>query len=317
MKKLFVFLIVLSIPVLACGLPVSPVKVVETATHPEIRNEAVTSTPLASSMFSSSKPGTIERDVTYCTMEGVELKMDIYYPKAVTGVRPAVMYVHGGGWTSGNKADGAGIQDISALQQAGILTVSVDYRLAPEYKFPAMIEDVKCAVRFLRAHAEELNIDPNRIGAYGGSAGGHLVNMLGVTDPSAGFDVGEYLEYSSRVQAVVDMFGPADLTVEFPGGYGRLGDTVFGGFDAALASPVTYVTSDDPPFLILQGDQDTLVLPEQSQILYDRMVSANIPVTLGMVKNAGHGFVPTNGNIDPSRIQITQMIVDFFTKYLK
>ena len=101
------------------------------------------------------------------------------------------------------------------------------------------------------------------------------------------------------------MFGPADLTVEFPGGYGRLGDTVFGGFDATLASPVTYVTSDDPPFLILQGDQDTLVLPGQSQIFYERLISANVPATLVMIKNAGHGFVPTNGNIDPSRRQIT------------
>lgn len=266
--------------------------------------------------FDFAKLGTTEYDVTYCTMDGVELKMDIYYPEAVTGSRPAVMYVHGGGWASGSKADGAGVKDILALQQAGFLTVAIDYRLAPKYKFPAMIEDVKCAVRFLRAHAEQLNIDPDRMGVYGGSAGGHLVNMLGVTDQSAGFDVGEYLEYSSRVQAVVDMFGPADLTVEFPGGYGRLGDTVFGGFDAALASPVTYVTSDDPPFLILHGDKDELVPFAQSESFYARLQAAGVPSELVVVKNAGHGFAPTGGAISPTRAQITQMVVEFFNQYL-
>ena len=320
MKRLLFFITLLVLVSLACGRFARPVPTVAappdlTATPLRVQNEATPTTEVPLSGFDPSYLGVTEKDVTYCTMGGVALKMDVYYPSSNEAPWAVTMYVHGGGWSSGDKAQGAGALEIPSLQGAGFLVVSVNYRLAPEYPFPAMIEDVKCAVRFLRANAEHFNLDPNRIGAYGGSAGGHLVNMLGVTDPGAGFDVGEYLEYSSRVQAVVDMFGPADLTVEFPGGYGRLGDTVFGGLDAALASPVTYVTSDDPPFLILQGDQDTTVPPEQSQIFYDWLVSANVPATLVMVKNAEHGFRPVGGAIDPTREQLTQMAVDFFNQY--
>jgi acetyl esterase/lipase len=157
-----------------------------------------------------------------------------------------------------------GRDGVSRIAKAGFLVVSVNYRLAPEYEFPAMIEDVKCAVRSLRAHADLYNLDPNRIGVFGSSAGGHLVSMLGTTDESAGFDVGEYLKYSSRAQAVVDMFGPADLTAELANGSDTV-NSAFDNFDRALASPVTYVTSDDPPFLILHGEKDALVPIAQSE----------------------------------------------------
>jgi acetyl esterase/lipase len=227
------------------------------------------------------------------------------------------MYVHGGGWSSGDKAQGAGALEIPALQSAGFLVVSVNYRLAPEYVFPAMIEDVKCAVRFLRAHASQYNLDPDRIGVWGGSAGGHLVALLGTTDSSAGFDFGEYLDQSSRVQAVVDMFGPTDLTVQFEGGIEKA-SRVFGDFDAALASPVTYVSADDPPFLMLHGEADKLVPIEQSQILLSALQAAGVPAELVAVANAGHGFRPEEGKtISPSRKEITQMIVGFFVKFLK
>lgn len=255
-------------------------------------------------------------DVTYCTMDGVELKMDLYYPAEGTGPYPVAMYVHGGGWSKGDKAEGAGAKEILPLQSAGFLVVAVNYRLAPDYQFPAMIEDVKCAVRSLRAHAAEYNLDPNRIGAWGGSAGGHLVSLLGTTDKSAGFDVGEYLEYSSRVQAVVDMFGPADLTVQFSGGY-ESARRVFNGFDAALASPVTYVTADDPPFLMLHGEKDEVVPIEQSQILLAALQAAGVPAELVPVVNANHSFKPDGGQINPSRSEITQLIVAFFEETLK
>jgi len=262
------------------------------------------------------QPASIQRDITYCTMGVVELKMDLYMPENITEPTPTAVYIHGGGWTNGNKSSTGG-KDIRALTQAGFVVFSLDYRLAPEYRFPAMIEDVKCAIRSIRAHAEEYNVDPDHIGAYGESAGGHLASLLGTSDKSAGFDVGEYLEYSSRVQAVIDMYGPADFTVNFPGGYSRLKDKVFGGFDAALASPVTYISADDPPFLILHGDQDKLVPFEQSWVFQKQLLSANVPVTLVIVKNAGHGFRPVNGEINPAREEITQMIVDFFNETLK
>ncbi len=242
--------------------------------------------------------------------------MDLYYPANGAGPFAVTMYVHGGGWSSGDKAQGAGAIEIPELQRVGFLVVSVNYRLAPEHVFPAMIEDVKCAVRSLRAHASEYNLDPNRIGVWGGSAGGHLAALLGTADESAGFDVGEYLEYSSRVQAVVDMFGPADLTVPFPGGY-ESARPVFGNFDAALASPVTYVTADDPPFLILHGEKDALVPMEQSEILLAALQSVGVRAQLVRVVNANHSFKPDGGPINPSRKEIAQLVVAFFEQMLK
>lgn len=269
----------------------------------------------------------IQRDVTYCTPEGVALKMDLYYPPKSDQPSPAAVFVHGGGWTQGDKS-GGNLIPFADLASQGFLVAAVNYRLAPKYKFPAMIQDVKCAVRFLRANAASLNLNPNKIGAWGGSAGGHLVALLGTTDAGAGFDAngtfsgGEHADQSSRVQAVVDMFGPADLTVLFEGANPRIMQTVFsasGNQDAlaAKSSPVTYISKDDPPFLILQGEKDTLVPPSQSQEFYDRLKAAGVPATLVMVKNAGHGFVPTGGAISPSRDELVKMIGEFFKKNLK
>ncbi len=263
-----------------------------------------------------------ERDVTYCTLDGVELKMDIYRPQSSTAPTPTLLYVHGGGWTGGDKRSGEGIRDIPELLARGYLTAAVNYRLAPRYKFPAMIEDVKCAVRFLRAHAERFSINPEKIGAWGGSAGGHLVALLGTADATAGWEAGQYLEQSSRVQAVVDMYGPTDLTVLFGGANPRLMEQVFGTSDRnsetlQKASPVNWVSLDDPPFLILHGERDPLVTVSQSQLLYEKLQAAGVPATFVIVKNAGHGFVPMGGPISPSRQELTKMIADFFDQYLK
>jgi len=264
-----------------------------------------------------------ERDVTYCTLDGVELKMDIYRPQQGSAApTPALLYVHGGGWTGGDKRSGEGIRDIPELLARGYLVAAVNYRLAPRYKFPAMIEDVKCAVRFLRANAERYSINHDKIGAWGGSAGGHLVALLGTADATAGWDVKQYLEQSSRVQAVVDMFGPTDLTVLFEGANPRLMEQVFGTSDRnsetlRKASPVNWVSSDDPPFLILHGERDPLVPVSQSQIFYEKLQAAGVPATFVIVKNAGHGFAPLGGPISPSRQELTKMIGDFFDQYLK
>src|SRR5258708_29883266 len=148
-----------------------------------------------------------------------------------------------------------------------------------------MIEDVKCAVRFLRAQAGTYHIDPKEIGVWGGSAGGHLVSLLGVTDQRAVFEVGKYSDQTSRVQAVVDLFGPADLTVFFSDAYlQQLRESVFGSFDLAKASPVTYITADDPPFLIMQGDADKTVPFSQSQEFYNKLVAAGVSAKLIVVK---------------------------------
>lgn len=262
----------------------------------------------------------VMRDVTYSTVDGINLKMDIYYPQEDSSSYPAVMYVHGGGWTSGSKSGGAGMRDVPTLLAHGYVVASIDYRLAPQWKFPAQIEDVKCAVRYLRAHADELGIDPDHIGAYGGSAGGHLVALLG-TSPDSEFSGDCTDEISARVQAVVDMFGPADFS-QFTFNKSSKALQVFGASDVAdpvftEASPVTWVSADDPPFLILHGDQDTVVPLSQSQSMYDHLQAAGVPVELVVVKNAGHGFNPTEGRIDPSRSDISEMIASFFDRWLR
>ena len=257
-------------------------------------------------------------DVTYCTLGGVDLKMDVYFPEDREQVMPAVVYVHGGGWAAGDKRGGPGVADTRAMLQAGFAVFSVNYRLAPEFLFPAMIQDVKCAIRSIRARATEYRIDPERIGAWGGSAGGHLVALLGTSDPDAALDVGEYLDQSSRVQAVVDMFGPADLTIPVTTyEQMQLLTNAFPIDQYVKGSPVTYASPDDPPFLILQGDKDALVPLEQSVALYERLTAQNVPATLVVVRNAGHGFKPVDGIPTPSPSEISQMVLAFLLDHLK
>jgi len=272
---------------------------------------------------SVSEPGAVLVNLVYCTAEdGVELTMDVYQPRKAKRPAPAVLYVHGGGWISGDKSDGAGHLFINELLKRGYFVAAVNYRLAPKYKFPAQIEDVKCAVRHLRTNATQYNLDPERIGAMGGSAGGHLVSLLGLSDEKAGWDVGQYTEQSSRIQGVVDMFGPSDMSKMFTERGRRLVTQVFGASgpeDPILktSSPTSYITSDDPPFLILQGEEDEVVSPSQSQLLYDELVAAGLPAQLVMVKNAGHGFRPVGGDLEPTLIELRKIVGDFFDQYLK
>lgn len=302
------------------ALPTATHQNTPTGTPTPIPTHTLTPTP----EFDRARLGTVEHDIVYCSVDGVDLKMDVYYPEIWQPSWAAIIEVHGGGWVTGSKSEAADNPDREALTQAGFLFASINYRLAPEYKFPVMIEDAKCAVRFLRANASEFNIDPEKIGAMGASSGGHLVSLLGLTSQSAGWDVGQYLDQSSQVQAVVDYYGPADLTDHLLSNTSELHELeqVFGVTSRsdpvmAKASPVTYITVDAPPFLIVQGEQDAVVLPDQSQEFYDRLNAEGIPVKLVLVKNAGHGLVPTGGDISPSRQEITRMVVDFFVEYLK
>lgn len=306
--------LVLVIPVVAgCG----------TAAGADPRIPAASPTPTSSSASSNGSTG--DRGVVYCTDGGVPLTMDIYRPAGnANGPMPAVLYVHGGGWEKGNASLG-GVNALIAdqLLQHGMVVAAVNYRLAPQYPWPAQIDDVKCAVRYLRANAQRYGIDPREIGAWGGSAGGHLVSMLGTAGPGAGFDTGQYTSESSSVQAVVDMFGPADLTASGWGPYATsVVQQVFGvtpGQDngvLAKASPVSYIQANDPPFLIFQGVADNVVPPSQSQELAARLHDAGDGATLVMVQNAGHGFKPTGGPIDPSLDQIASTTTEFFAQHL-
>jgi len=267
--------------------------------------------------------GSTINDITYCmTDDGYELKLNLSFPEVLASPAALIIYVHGGGWVSGDKESGAGKIYISPLLESGFIVAAINYRLAPEYQFPAQILDVKCAVRYLRANAQIFNIDPNHIGALGGSAGGHLVALLGLTDESAGWDNGLYHEQSSRIQAVVDLFGPTNLAELLSNSQHITEKKVFGvksNLDPVLQtfSPINYVTSDDPPFLIIHGNDDDLVPISQSQILYDKLIEADIPTEFVVVENASHGFRPTHGDPNPDRKEIITMVVNFFESYLK
>ena len=279
--------------------------------------------PAASANGASTFSQTVS-DITYCTAEdGTELKLDAYWPMQPAGPAPAIMFVHGGGWVAGTKTGTPGMSYFLELARRGYFIASIDYRLAPTSTFPANIEDVKCAVRSLRANAAQYNLDPKRIGAWGASAGGHLVSLLGTSDQTAGWDVGPYLDQSSRVQAVVDMYGIHDLTTEYVVGNVRgLDRMVFGAKNPAdpilkQASSTTYASADDPPFLILHGDFDETVPYTQSVILQDVLTAAGVKSDLIIVHNGGHGFWARGGPIEPGYAVISRAILGFFDQHLR
>jgi acetyl esterase/lipase len=271
--------------------------------------------------------------VEYCRPDGVPLAMDLYMPPAAARTgrpAPVALYVHGGGAIGDRKMYGAGASLanhqgalFTPLQQQlnarGFVVAAIDHRLPPGTPWPAQIEDAKCAVRFLRAHALGLGIDPGRIGVWGSSGGGHLALLLGLTGPEAGFDRGQYLDQSSAVQVVVDMFGPADLTnFSDSAPFGRfIAQASIGGSTAVRrsASPITYVAPGAPPFLILQGTEDRMVRPRQSAKLAQRLRSAGVPTTLIEVQGTEH-TLDTPGQ-RPSPDELTATVIDFFVAMLR
>lgn len=284
----------------------------QTSTHPFIPT-IMTSPTVTPISFQFENYGLTLTDVPYCNVDRAQ-RMDIYFPDS-GGQWTVLLYVHGGSWMHGDKSEAA--MFARGMNMLGYLVVSVNYRLYPPSSFPSMIEDVKCAVRFLRAHASDYNLDPDRIAAIGPSAGGHLVSLLGTTTSDEGWDVGEYLEQSSRVQAVISLAGVTDLSQNFPNADIELIKRVgFGEHNVTQASPITHVTPDDPPFLLIHGDLDELVPYEQSQLMYDRLVQMNVPAQLVIVKNAGHSFVSSKGDTSPTLGEINQIILEFLSTYL-
>ncbi|MBW8010682.1 MAG: alpha/beta hydrolase [Chloroflexi bacterium] len=269
-----------------------------------------------SQLFDASKLGSIEWDITYCTVDDVALKMDLYYPDSATRSWPVVVIIHGGGWTSGHKISGPAIRYAEPIVSANFLVAAIDYRLSPEVVFPAHLEDVKCAIRSLRANAAEYNLDPDKIGVIGFSAGGHLAALLGTTDPSAGFEgTGGYLEYSSRVQAVVDIAGvnnPRILCSD------QIAQEVFGAENCQddevmdPANSANYISLDDPPFLIIHGDRDMAVALIFSEYLKDALDAVGVPAILYIVRNAGHSFQPLDEPMEPSLDELSTFVVQFF-----
>jgi acetyl esterase/lipase len=261
----------------------------------------------------------IFRDLAYIPDGHERQKLDLYLPgqKEDTGPLPLIVWVHGGAWLAGSKEN----CPAARFLRRGYAAASINYRLSQHAIFPAQIEDCKAAIRFLRANAEKYNIDPNRIGVWGASAGGHLVALLGTTGDVKQFDKGPNLQVSSRVQAVCDFFGPTDLTKmsafastmdhdapDSPESQ-LIGGPVQENKEACKrANPITYVSKNDPPFLICHGDKDMLVPHNQSVLLYDALKNAGVKVKFHTVKGGGHGFQ------DP---EVDRMVQEFFDMQLR
>jgi acetyl esterase/lipase len=257
----------------------------------------------------------------YANVNGRPLFLDLFTPDG-HGPHPVIISVHGGSWTSGDRTQGTAVLQLAR----GYAVANIDYRLAPADTFPAQIHDLKGAVRWLRANAARYHLDPDSIGVIGLSAGGHLGALLGTSGDVASLE-GTHgnAQYSSRVQAVVDYFGPTDLLRLkdqalscMPGDPNDPNEapSLFMGCPiqqcrdkVRTANPITYVTPDDPPFLILHGTSDCLVPWQQSQMLHSALRSADVESRFIIVPFAGHG--------DPVFILYQGEVNEFLDKHLK
>jgi len=250
----------------------------------------------------------IKKNVVYGSAEGVDLKLDIGHPVG-KGPFPVILFFHGGGWQQGDKSHMH--KWIQKFASSGYVGVSVGYRFAPRFKWPTQVKDAKKAIRYLRAHAGELNIDPDRIGTMGESAGAYLALMLGVTSPGDNLeDLMDFPEFSSRVQAVVSYFSATDFTLpglqltlaqeaEMQNYYKKSLKEVRTDFTRAYGSDdpilkkislLSYVDQGDAPVLMFHGDSDPFVSIEHPRKLQAALEKANVPNQLIIVKGGGHGW---------------------------
>lgn len=247
----------------------------------------------------------VAKDLVYASTPEKELTLDVYRAKSAGKQKlPLIVWIHGGGWRNGSKENP---RLAIGLVERGYVVASINYRLSGEAIFPAQIHDCKAAVRWLRAHADDYGIAAGRVGVWGSSAGGHLVALLGTSGGVEDLEgnVGPAsLGMSSRVQAVADYFGPTDFLQMDPHSISDrlihnapdspesklVGGPITKHPDrVARANPITYVTPDDPPFLIVHGDKDPLVPHHQSELLLAALQEAGVRAELHTVKGGEHG----------------------------
>lgn len=281
---------------------------------------ALMTLPACREGFADEAPVKVIRDVSFLG-KGRSEKMDLYLPADKSDKPlPAILIVHGGGWHGGDKAARREQNIGNNLASAGYVCASINYRLCRKSDiltdrlrevWPANLQDCRTAIRFLRMNAETYRIDPTRIGAIGGSAGGHLTAMLAVTDGKSDIKAeGLYLEFSSRVQAVVPMYGVHDVVAQAK----SKGNTLKSSDEELCrhASPVSWITPDDPPALILHGTKDALVPVKQSELLHERLSQAGIPSQLLVIEGAPHSF-----HLQPAQRDLRPVVIEFFDRHLK
>ncbi|WP_045732761.1 alpha/beta hydrolase [Pseudarthrobacter chlorophenolicus] len=287
-----------------------------------------------------SEVSSVHREVTYARAIGFRpLKMDIWLPRQATGPAPLVLWVHGGAFQLGDRRElpptFAPDSVFRLLNEAGIACATADYRHSLEAPFPAQLHDLKAALRYLREFAVPLNIDPDRFGAWGESAGGHLVALLGLTGNRPDLDGGLGAQgHSAGVSAVVDFYGvssladippmqrpeglfPPALTAAVPAGMTLQPEHMLvGGSDApdllAAASPVSYVTGDAPPFLLIHGDSDGLVPHSQTDLLAAALAAAGVEHQVVTVSGGDHCFFGAEDQMD----SILDLAVSYFSRKL-
>ncbi len=258
-----------------------------------------------------------ERGLEFANPDNQHLQLNLARPQSGSGPFPAVVCIHGGGFRAGTR-EGYDSLCIKLAQQ-GYVAVTITYRLSPAYRFPAAVQDCKAAVRWLRAHAAQYQVDPERIGATGGSAGGHLALFLGVTAGVKEFEGEGNLDQSSQVTAVVNFYGPTDFTQS----YGKSVDAhevlplFFGGNleqkrrEHVVGSPLNWVTPKAAPTLTIHGTEDKYVAYEQAGWLVDRLKASSVDAPLLTLSGAGHGFKGADAE------KADAAMLEFFAKYLK
>jgi len=262
----------------------------------------------------------VSRDIEFAKVGDISLKLDLYRPVGATSP-PLLVWVHGGAWRAGSKDS----MPLGELVKRGFAIASIDYRLSPVAKFPAQVHDCKAAIRFLRAKAKQNDYDASRIGIAGSSAGGHLVAEIGVTNghPTLEGTIGEHPDQSSSVQAIVDYYGPTNfltilkqstphgVSVRVPALQLLLGSQPEeNSAIAKLASPVFHIDKDDPPLLMIHGDQDPQVPINQSHELHGRYKEFGLTATLEVIHGGAHGGPKF---YDDARIDLVE---HFFAKHL-
>lgn len=236
-----------------------------------------------------------EADIAYGKGGDEDLKLDMSRPKDAKGPLPVVVVIHGGGWKAGDRKAHDNLTWL--LAQRGYAAVTVEYRLCPKHVWPAQVEDVKCAVRFLRANAEKYGLDGKHIGAVGFSAGAHLALMLGTVDDPALEGKGGWEKESSKVQAAVSFFGPTDLLAkDLPEQSLGILNEFLGGSQAEkaeayrAASPLAHVSAGDAPALLIQGTKDPLIPTAQATVMAEALKKAGVKTRTDILEGAGHGW---------------------------
>lgn len=267
-------------------------------------------------------------DVVFATRslpdgKSMNLLMDVQIPVPRGKLHPLVIYVPGGGFMMAAKEQALNLRTYVA--DAGFVVASMQYRtMLNGATFRDSVADVKSAVRYLRANARKYDIDAGRVAVWGESAGGYLVSMVGVTNGEKSFDVGNDLDQKSDVQAVVDKFGPSDVSKiaadfdpQVQASYQANNPFLpyVEGKAATAANPLTYIKATAPPFLIFHGSQDKLISPSQTLLLHNSLVAAGVPSTRYVLEGAGHGDLAFMGDFEAglpwSTRQTMGIIVDF------